>query len=37
LLPEKLDIVGRTEWLVDVLLPGLRAVRPTTSKRKETR
>jgi AcrR family transcriptional regulator len=31
LLPQKLDIVGRTEWLVDVLLPGLRDVRPTTS------
>jgi AcrR family transcriptional regulator len=37
LLPKALDIVERTEWLLDVLVPGLRAGPPPTSKRKETR
>lgn len=37
LLPQALDIVPRTEWLLDLLVPGLRADPVTTSKRKETR
>jgi len=37
LLPSKLDIAKRTEWLLDLLIPGLRAVPSTRRKHKETR
>jgi len=37
LLPDKLDIVARTEWLLDVLLPGLASHPKSTNPRKETR
>jgi AcrR family transcriptional regulator len=35
LLPRRLDIPARTEWLLDVLVPGLGAGTPTSKKRTE--
>ena len=37
LLPQRLDVVERTEWLLDALLPGLRTNAPTRKRRKERR
>lgn len=37
LIPEKLDITARTEWLLDLLVAGLGAGPPISSKRKENR
>jgi AcrR family transcriptional regulator len=37
LLPNELDVAKRTEWLLDLLVPGLLAGPQTSTKRKETR
>jgi AcrR family transcriptional regulator len=37
LLPRKLDITARTEWLLDLLVAGLRPAPPTSNARKEHR
>ena len=37
LLPSELDVARRTEWLLDLLVPGLLAGPPTSTNRKETR
>jgi AcrR family transcriptional regulator len=37
LLPKKLDITARTEWLLDLLGTGLRAGAPTNTTRKDNR
>ena len=37
LLPDKLDVAQRTEWHLDVLVPGLHAKHSTRKTRKETR